>query len=93
MAILVFLCYGEFVKNSIGLLIFCFASKQHRVKYKFGLFLEQLFEPFTVNIKLAEMAVLASKDLTTAKKVTSGRVRPDARDYYWFRSPMPNQLS
>ena len=44
------------------------------VKYKVGLFLEQLFEPFTVNIKLAEMAVLASKDLTTAKKVTSCRV-------------------
>ena len=63
------------------------------VKYKVGLFLEQLFEPFTVNIKLAEMAVLASKDLTTAKKVTSCRVRPDARDYYWFRSPMSNQLS
>ena len=31
--------------------------------------LRQLIEFFTVNTKLAEMAVLASKDLTTAKKL------------------------
>ena len=52
------------------------------------------FEFFTVCTKLAEMAILYSKDLTTAKKrVTSSGVRPDATDYYWFRSPMPNQMS
>ena len=44
-----------------------------------------ILEFFTVNAKLAEMAVLASKDLTTAKKSY-------LRDYYWFKSPMPNQL-
>ena len=38
-----------------------------------------------------EMALLASKDLTTAKKVTSSGARPDTRDYYWFKSPMTNQ--
>ena len=27
------------------------------------------------------------------KHVTSSRAQPDARDYYWFKSPMPNQLS
>ena len=48
-------------------------------------------EFFTVNTKLTAMAVLASKDLTTAKKVTSSGARPDARDYYWFKSPMLNQ--
>ena len=37
------------------------------------------FEFFTVNTKLAEMAVLISKNLTTAKKVTSSGARPDAR--------------
>ena len=43
-------------------------------------------EFFTVCKKLAEMAEVASKDLTTAKKVTSSWVRPGARDYYWLRS-------
>ena len=52
-----------------------------------------LFEFFTVCTKLAEMAILYSKDLTTAKKVTSTGARPDATDYYWFRSPVPNQMS
>ena len=46
-------------------------------------------EFFTVYTKLAEMALLTSKDLRTVK---SG-ARPDARDYYWFRSPVPNQMS
>ena len=41
------------------------------------------FEFFTVCTKLAEMAILYSKDLTTAKKVTSSGARPDATDYYW----------
>ena len=50
-------------------------------------------EFFTVYAKLSEMALLASKDLTTAKEVTSSGARPDARDYYWFMSPMPNQMS
>ena len=45
------------------------------------------FEFFTVYTKLAEMAVLPSKDLTTVKKVTSNGARPGARDYYWFKSP------
>ena len=36
---------------------------------------------------------LASKDLTTAKKVTSRGTRPDARYYYWFKTLMPDQLS
>ena len=31
---------------------------------------------------LAEMAILYSKDLTTAKKVNSSGARPDARDYH-----------
>ena len=39
------------------------------------------------------VAVLAAKDLTKAKKVTSSGAQPDARDYYWFKSPMLNQLS
>ena len=39
-------------------------------------------EFFTVCTKLAEMALLYSKDLTTAKKVTLGGARPDARDCY-----------
>ena len=38
------------------------------------------------------MAILYSKDLTTAKKkVTSSGARPDATDYYWFRSPVPDE--
>ena len=40
-------------------------------------------EFFTVYTKMAEMALLASNDLTTAKKATSSGARPDARDYYW----------
>ena len=27
------------------------------------------------------------------KKVTSSGAQPDATDYYWFRSPVPNQIS
>ena len=27
------------------------------------------------------------------KKVTSSGARPDATNYYWFRSPVPNQMS
>ena len=27
------------------------------------------------------------------KKVTSSAAQPDAIDYYWFRSPVPNQMS
>ena len=49
-------------------------------------------EFFTVCTKLAEMAFLYSKELTTAKKVTSSGARPNARDYYWFRSAMPNHI-
>ena len=45
-------------------------------------------EFITVCTKLAEMALLASKDLTAAKKVTSSVAPPDARDYYWFRGPI-----
>ena len=67
---------------------------------KFGLFSAlnkgrsvSLFEFFTVCTNLAEMAILYSKDLTTAKKVTSSGTRPDATDYYWFRSPVPNHMS
>ena len=41
-------------------------------------------EFFIVNTKLAEMAVLASKDLTSAKiSYLQWGARPDARDYYW----------
>ena len=27
------------------------------------------------------------------KKVTPSGARPDVTDYYWFRSPVPNQMS
>ena len=27
------------------------------------------------------------------KKLPSSGARPDATDYYWFRSPVPNQMS
>ena len=27
------------------------------------------------------------------RKDTSSGARPDATDYYWFRSPVPNQMS
>ena len=37
------------------------------------------------------MALLASKDLTIAKKVNPSGARNDAKDYYLFRSIMPNQ--
>ena len=47
----------------------------------------------TENSNLAKMAVLASNDLTTAKKSASSWDRPEARDNYWFSSSIPNQLS
>ena len=53
--------------------LFIYASKfSHR---------SHLYEFFTVCTKLAEMAILYSKDLTTAKKVTSSGARPGVRDY------------
>ena len=55
--------------------------------------MESSFEFFIVCTKLAVMALPYSKELVTAKKVTSSGTRPDARDYYWFRSPIPNHLS
>ena len=45
-----------------------------------GLFLiltPMLIEFFTVNIKLPEIAILASMDLNAAKKVTSSEAQPD----------------
>ena len=53
----------------------------------------QSFEFFRVCTKLAEMTLLFSKKLTIAKKVTSSRARPDTRDYYWFKSPVPDHMS
>ena len=67
-----------------------FQNKSLRSKFEA---LVVIIEFFTVYTKLAEMAFLASKDLTTAKKVTSSGAQPDARDYYRFRSPVPYQLS
>ena len=60
--------------------------------YRFR-WITKMFEFFAVCTKLAEMAILYSKDLTSAKKVTSNWAQPDATDYYWFRSSMPNQMS
>ena len=37
--------------------------------------------------------MIVPKDLTKAKEVTSSEAQPDARDHYWFISPMPIQLS
>ena len=54
------------------------------LKSTFSLAIEFL----TVYTKLAEMALLASKFYQKQK-----RTRPYARDYNWFKSPMPNQLS
>ena len=49
---------------------------------------------YIVYTKLAEkMALLASNDLTTVIKITSSGDRLYARDNYWFRSPVPNQMS
>ena len=44
----------------------------------------QLTEFFTVYTKLEEMAVMASKDLTTETKNTPSGARPDAKNYNWF---------
>ena len=62
---------------------FCIATNENEL---------EINKFFTICTKLAEMALLYSKDLTTAKKVTSSGPRPDARDYYWFRRPMPSHL-
>ena len=51
-----------------------------------------LIEFFTVFTKLAEIAILYSKDLKQQKRATSSGA-PGARDYCWFRSPMPNHMS
>ena len=70
------------------------AETAHNVSNVSGTTFKFLLELFVVYSKLAEMALLASKDLTTVKKkVTSSGAQPDARDYYWFKSPMPNQMS
>ena len=63
-------------------------SHQSKCLATFSWRVTEVFEFFTVYAKLAGMAVMASKDLTTGEKATS-----DARDYYQFRSPMSNQLS
>ena len=59
---------------------------------KLAIFADESIEFFTAYANLAEMALFVSKDLTTAKQ-TSGGARPDATDYYWFRSPMPNYIN
>ena len=43
----------------------------------------RLIEFFTVNIKLPEIATLASMDLNAAKKVTSSEAQPDD---HWIKS-------
>ena len=50
-------------------------------------------EFFTVCTKFAKIAFLYAKELTTAKKSYLQGAPPDARDYYWFRSPMPNHMN
>ena len=51
---------------------------------------ESLFEFLAFDTKLAEMAKLASKNFTTAKKVTSSRSRPND---HWIKSLVLNHLS
>ena len=103
------LCFFKKSPNVIGccyqqqMIIHSFSSKSKNNKNRIGLMILQnsltiwqtrhVIEFFTVCTKLAEMALLYSKDLTTTKNVTSSGVRPDARGFYWFRSPMPNYLS
>ena len=51
---------------------------------------------FAVNTKLPGMAILASKDFTAATKIPSVGLNlmiTGARDYYWFKSLMHNQLN
>ena len=43
--------------------------------------------------KVGRNCIIGVKGFNNSKKATSSGARPDARDYYWFKSPMPNQLS
>ena len=68
---------------------FCFKSTLKESMYHW---IDQLKFFFT---KLAEMPILASKDLTATKKLPAvglNLIISGSRDY-WFKSPMLNQLS
>ena len=78
-------CYGLLVTSPLGFKALCTLGGGAHVTCS--------IEFFTVYTKLPEIALLESKDLTTAKKVNSSCARPDAKDYYWFKSPMPSQMS
>ena len=62
-------------------LVACKLTHEVFVKWKF-----RTYSSFSQFIpRLAQMALLASKDLTTAKKVTSSGAQPDVRDYNCLR--------
>ena len=42
--------------------------------------------------KVGKNISIGIKGFNSSKKVTSSEARPDARDYYWFRSPVPNRV-
>ena len=81
--------------ESIGAKLVSIRTKDQEIAfgdYVDSLGLNGTIKFFTVNKKLAEMAALASKDLTRAKKLPP--VGLDLmQEFIWFRSPMPNQLS
>ena len=40
--------------------------------------------------KVGRNGIIGINGFNNSKKVTSSGARPDARDYYWLKSPMPN---
>ena len=40
--------------------------------------------------KVGRNGIIGINGFNNSKKVTSSGARPDARDYYWFKSPVPN---
>ena len=52
-----------------------------------------LIQVFHSLYKIGRNGIIGIKGFNNSKKVPYSGVRPDARDYYWFKNPMPNQLS
>ena len=79
----------KWLSNRINwFMLFCRNVDDHPV----DLFILSSVKFFTIKTKLEEIALLASKDLTTAKGITSSGAWPDVSDYYWFKSPMPTPM-
>ena len=87
--------YGELVKNvPFNCLLFKEFYLEQTTSVAIDLLIFEKFTPsFSQLIQSWQKWQYWHQMIKQQQKITSSGALPDARDYYWFRSPMLNQLS